>query len=261
MHPKPIELNGKPLGGNRFPAICAPLVARTPEALLAETRAVAAKKPDLLEWRVDFFEPITDVSAVVEMAGRIRQASSGIPVLFTRRSSAEGGQKISLSEEDVVGMYRAVAASGDVDMLDFEMSNDADHVRQIREMSRANGLKLILSFHDFSRTPAADFIAGRFAQAEALGADVAKVAVMPQGMEDVLTLLGATLQASKERGIPVVSMSMAGFGSVTRVCGWAFGSAMTFAIGHGSSAPGQMPIEDLTMAMQVLRQGFGSTSG
>jgi 3-dehydroquinate dehydratase-1 len=261
MHPKPIELNGKPLGGNRFPAICAPLVARTPEALLAETRAVAAKKPDLLEWRVDFFEHIADVSAVVEMAGLIRQASSGIPVLFTRRSITEGGQKISLSEEDVVAMYRAVAGSGDVDMLDFEMSNDADHVRQIREMSRANGLKLILSFHDFSSTPAADFIAERFAQAEALGADVAKVAVMPHGMEDVLTLLAATLRASKERGIPVVSMSMAGFGSVTRVCGWAFGSAMTFAIGHGSSAPGQMPIEDLTMAMQVLRQGFGASSG
>jgi len=256
MHPKHIELNGAPLGGSRFPAICAPLVARTPAALLAETRAVAAKKPDLLEWRVDFFEQIADTSAVVEMAGAMKQAANGIPILFTRRSSAEGGEKISLPEEEVVALYRAVAASGHVDMLDFEMSNDPDHVRQVREMSRANRLKLILSFHDFSRTPPAAFITGRFAQAEALGADVAKVAVMPTAMEDVLTLLAATLQASQERGIPVVSMSMAGFGSVTRLCGWAFGSAMTFAIGQGSSAPGQMPIEDLTRALEILRQGF-----
>jgi 3-dehydroquinate dehydratase I len=257
MQPKAIQLNGKPLGGARFPAICAPLVGRTRQALLAEVTAVAAKQPDLLEWRVDFYEGIADTAAVVELAAGIRQGANGIPVLFTRRSSREGGEPIALSEDAVVALYRAVCESGHIDLVDFEMSNEPAHVRQLREISRSRAIPLILSFHDFQRTPALDVLNQRFAQAEQLGADVAKVAVMPRGMEDVLTLLTATLQASQELGIPVVSMSMAGLGSLTRLCGGAFGSALTFAIGQSGSAPGQMPIEDLNAGLAILRRTGG----
>ena len=73
MQPKAIQVKGKPLGGGRFPAICAPLVGRTSQALLAEVAVVAAKQPDLLEWRVDFFEGIGGTAAVVDVAARIKQ--------------------------------------------------------------------------------------------------------------------------------------------------------------------------------------------
>jgi 3-dehydroquinate dehydratase-1 len=258
MQPKAITLNGKPLGGGRLPAVCAPLVGRTRDALLAEAAAVAAKKPDLLEWRVDFFEGIADAGGVAELAGRIRQAGAGIPLLFTCRSSREGGEPIPLSAEQVVGLHRAVCEGGNADFIDFEMGNGAAAVRQVREASRAGGAQLILSFHDFERTPTAEVLGQRFAQAEKMDADVAKVAVMPRDMQDVLTLLAATLRASGELAIPVVSMAMGGPGSITRLCGWAFGSAMTFAIGQGASAPGQLPIEDLERGLALLHKAFGS---
>lgn len=256
--PKAIELNGKPLGSGRFPAICAPLVGRTRDALLAEAAIVAAKQPDLLEWRVDFYEQMADTTAVIGLAREIKQAAKGIPLLFTRRSSKEGGEKIALSEEQVVSLYRALCESGQPDLVDFEMGNELAHVREVRDFSRAAGIKLILSFHDFQRTPAVDVLNQRFAKAQELGADVAKVAVMPRGMEDVLALLEATLQASQKLDIPVVSMSMAGMGSVTRLCGGAFGSAMSFAVGQSSSAPGQMPIEELDAGLAILRKAFGN---
>ena len=257
MQAKAIELNGKPAGSGRFPAVCAPLVGRTREKLLTEVAVVAAKKPDLLEWRVDFFDGIGDSAQVVELAMRIKQAAAGIPVLFTRRSSREGGEKIALAEEQVISLYQAVCASGHVDMVDYEMGNAPAQVGQVRNMARDHRVKLILSFHDFQRTPTLEFLAERFDQAQRLGADVAKVAVMPHGMEDVLTLLAATLQASQRLAIPVVSMSMGALGSVTRLCGWTFGSAMTFAVGESSSAPGQMPIADIDAGLAVLRKAFG----
>lgn len=91
-----------------------------------------------------------------------------------------------------------------------------------------------------------------------VGADIAKVAVMPRDMGDVLTLLTATLQSSRKLGIPVVSMSMGGQGTLTRLCGWAFGSAMTFAVGENSSAPGQLPVEDVEAGLAILRKALGS---
>jgi 3-dehydroquinate dehydratase I len=255
--PHAIALKRTPAGANPFPAICAPLVGRSAARLLEEVACVAAKKPDILEWRVDFFEGIADASAVTELAGRLNQLAGGIPILFTRRSSKEGGEPIPLPEDLVVALYRSVCASGHVDLIDFEMGNDPGHVREVREFSGAAGIQLVLSFHDFQRTPPLEFIADRFAQAQELGADVAKVAVMPQSMGDVLTLLTATLQASERSRIPVVSMSMGPFGGVTRVGGWTFGSAMTFAVGESSSAPGQMPIEDVAAGIALLRKALG----
>ncbi len=227
------------------------------EKLVAEAGVVAAKKPNLLEWRVDFFDAIADTAAVVECAARIKRAAGGIPILFTRRSSKEGGQMIALSEEEVVAMYRAVCASGHVEIVDFEMNNDEAHVGQLREFSQAANVQLILSFHDFERTPSMAELKQRFARADEFGADIAKVAVMPQNMNDVLTLLTATLQASEQLRIPVVSMAMGALGAVTRLCGWNFGSAMTFAVGESSSAPGQMPIEDIAAGVKMLRKALG----
>ena len=250
--PLPILLRGRPLAEGRLPAVCAPLVARTQTDLIAETRVVAAKGPDLLEWRVDFFEGIADTAQVLEAARALKDAAGGIPVLFTRRSTFEGGQSIPLEEAEVVALYEAVIASGTMDLVDYEMARDPAHIAAVRTLARQQGVGLVLSFHDFGATPADETLAAKFALAESLGADVAKLAVMPRDMQDVHRLLGATLAASREHGIPVVSMAMGGLGAVTRVAGGVYGSALTFAVGAAPSAPGQMPIADVRSALEVL---------
>jgi 3-dehydroquinate dehydratase-1 len=82
---------------------------------------------------------------------------------------------------------------------------------------------------------------------------VAKVAVMPQDPQDVLTLLAATHRASQRVNLPLISMSMGGLGALSRVVGWIYGSAATFAVGKGSSAPGQMSIEELRAMLATMR--------
>jgi 3-dehydroquinate dehydratase-1 len=253
---KPIELHGKPIAGGKFPVICTPLVGRTRDKVMAELQVVLAKKPDVLEWRVDYFEAIGKTDEVISLAKSIKQAAGEIPLLFTRRSSVEGGEKIALSEDQVVALYAAVCDSKSVDMVDFEMSNDPAHIRRLREVSKANDIKLVLSFHNFSYTPGLEALSQRFLQADQLGADIAKVAVMPRDLEDVLTLLMATLQASKKLKIPLISMSMGPYGSLTRLFGWTFGSALTFAVGASSSAPGQVPIEDLNTVLRILQKSI-----
>jgi len=255
--PRAIQLHGRPLGGDRYPAICAPLVGRTRERLLAEAAAVAARRPDLLEWRVDFFDGIGDIEGVVALAAEIKRAAGGLPLLFTRRSSREGGEPVALAEPQAVALCRAVCAGGAIEFIDYEMSSDPEHVRAVREAARAAGAQLVLSFHDFQGTPAREALRQRFALAEQLGADIAKIAVMPRGMDDVLTLLAATLEASGALKIPVISMAMGGAGAVTRLAGGLFGSALSFAVGEQASAPGQWPIDELETALALLRKASG----
>lgn len=254
---KPIELNGQPIAGGKFPLICTPLVGRTLDKILAELAVVLPKQPDVLEWRVDYFEAIGDTAAVIAAARAIKQAAGSIPVLFTRRSTLEGGEKIAINEAQVIAMYTAVCESRSIDLIDYEMANDAANIAQVRTAAKANGIKLVLSFHNFSYTPGLETLASKFLTADQLGADVAKVAVMPRDLDDVLTLLTATREASKKLRIPLISMSMGPYGAMTRLFGWTFGSALTFAVGASSSAPGQVPIEDLNTALAILQKSMG----
>ena len=246
-----LTLRGRPLGNGRLPAVCVPLVARTADAVLAEAVAAAAQGPDLLEWRVDFFEGIARTQDVVDLARRLRDAS-GLPLLFTCRSAREGGQPIALSEADVLALDLAVCQAGAADLVDVEMQAQETHIASVRAAAGAAGIPLVLSFHDFQRTPPADELLARFRQAHRLGADLAKVAVMPQSRADVLALLHATLQASESLPIAVAGMSMGPLGAVTRMAGGEFGSALTFGAGQAASAPGQLPVADLRAALAVL---------
>lgn len=258
MNPaKVIDIRGRKLGAET-PLICTPLVGRTRESVLGEAATVTAKKPDVIEWRVDFFAAIADTKAALETAEALRAAIGDTPLIFTRRSTKEGGQKIALDDAGVVRLYDAVGAAGLVDFLDFEMGNDADHVRQVQESARTHGVRTIFSYHNFADTPGEDFLVQRFLQAEKLGADVAKVAVMPRERMDVLRLLAATARAEAQARIPLISMSMGPLGAVTRMIGGVFGSSLSFAVGAASSAPGQIPIADLKTVYEVIRRARGT---
>ena len=253
---KPIELNGQAIAGGKFPLICTPLVGRTLDKLMTELDVVLPKKPDVLEWRVDFFEQIGDTAGVIAAASAIKSKAGEIPLLFTRRSTIEGGEKIALSEAQVIAMYAAVCESKSIDLIDYEMANDAANIVRVRDAAKANGIKLVLSFHNFSYTPGLETLAAKFLMADQLGADVAKVAVMPRDLDDVLTLLTATRDASKKLRIPLISMSMGPYGALTRMVGGVFGSSLTFAVGASSSAPGQVPIEDLNAVLAILQKSM-----
>jgi 3-dehydroquinate dehydratase-1 len=258
---KPIVLPGQTAATARMPIICTPLVGRTRDAVLAEVQRVVPKQPDLLEWRVDFFEGIGNHAEVIALATGIRKAAGGIPVLFIRRSIREGGEKIALDEAGVLAMYAAVMESRTIELIDYEMVNEPAHIAQVRAQSKASGIQLVLSFHNFQATPTQAELCAKFALAQSLGADIAKVAVMPQRMEDVLTVLSATLESSQKLAIPLISMSMGAYGSLTRLFGWTCGSAMSFAIGAAASAPGQVPIEDLNTVLEILHKSLTPKKG
>jgi 3-dehydroquinate dehydratase-1 len=242
------------LGGGALPAIIAPLVGKTRTDVLGEVAAIVPKRPDLLEWRIDFFQAIGDVPAVIDTALSIRAAAHGVPVLLTRRNASEGGQPLSIGEPAVVAMYRAACEAKCVELIDYELSNRPEDINALRAVSKENGIGLILSYHNFQATPDAATLDEKFAAAAALGADVGKVAVMPNGERDVLELLAATSRAREALDIPLISMSMGGVGSLSRIMGWAYGSAATFAVGKSSSAPGQIAVEDLRAALSITRR-------
>ena len=255
-HIKAIDARGRKLGGET-PLVCTPLVGRTRARVLAEAAKVLAQKPDLIEWRVDHFDAVGDTKAVLATAKELRALAGKLPLVFTCRSPRGGGERISLDDAAVVELLVAVSGSKLADFIDYEMENDPALVQRVRERTRADHVRLILSYHNFGYTPGVDFLVGRFLEAERLGADAALVSVMPRDRADVLTLLAATAQADDKARIPLISISMGPLGSVSRMVGGLFGSWLSFAVGASASAPGQIPIGDLVQVHDILRRTRG----
>ena len=81
--------------------------------------------------------------------------------------------------------------------------------------------------------------------------------VMMKGEKDVLTLLSATEEmASDYADRPIITMSMAGLGSISRIACEAFGSCLTFGSGAQASAPGQIGAEKLHQALQIVHDAL-----
>jgi len=251
-----VDTRGKKRDANT-PLVCTPLVGRTRERVLAEAASVLAKKPDVIEWRVDFFEAIDDTRAVLDTARALRAALGRTPLIFTRRSDREGGQRVAIDDAAVAELYHAVSASGLVQFVDFEMANDPALVRRVRESARAHDTRLILSYHNTGYTPGVDELVARYLEGERLGGDVAMVQVMPRDMEDVLTLLSATLRADAKARIPLIAIALGPLGAVSRMVGGLFGSGLSFAVGESASAPGQIPIGDLVTVLDIIRRTRG----
>ncbi|MBL8521787.1 MAG: type I 3-dehydroquinate dehydratase [Betaproteobacteria bacterium] len=236
----------------RRPLICVSLQGADADALVAEAAVVLPQRPDVIEWRADAFAGLADAAQVGVAARRLRQAVQGTPILFTRRSVAEGGMANVAGEPQVLAAYDAVLQGGWVDAIDVELSQADDTIRALRAQSRAAGVTAILSFHDFNATPPnADLIA-RAERAVAFGADAVKLATMPGSAADVLRLLEVTREIAGRGQVAVISMAMGALGRWSRMAGGLLGSAMTFAAGLQASAPGQPDIATLRAALDAL---------
>ena len=178
------------------------------------------KKPDLLEWRIDFFEAIGDTARVIETARAIRAAAAGIPVLLTRRNVTEGGQPIAIAEPQVVAMYVAACEARCVDLIDYELSNDAaDLAAPARGVGASTASRWSCRTTTSRTRPTRRRSTAKFARAQRARRGHRQGRGHAQGPADVLTLLAATWRASQALTIPLISMSMGGIGSLSRMIG------------------------------------------
>lgn len=246
-----VKLRDVVIGEGR-PKVCVSIMGRTSEDVINEALKVKMLPCDVMEWRVDYLEAGNDVNAVSSVLPKLREAIGNTPLIFTIRTSTEGGER-SYTLEEYKTINMAAIRSGYVDMVDVELCIGDEVVTALIDTAHEVGRYVIASNHDFRKTPSKSEIVERLMMMEEKGADVLKVAVMPQNQKDVLTLLGATREVSEERTRkPIVTISMSELGLISRVVGESFGSAMTFAAGSVASAPGQIPVDDLVVMLDTL---------
>lgn len=211
-------------------------VPLTDEALSEEVGRAASLGADIIELRVDQFK---DKSAehVLECIDLVH--SKGLKTILTVRIPQEGGAYV----ENRLEIFEAAAPVSDYTDLELTAREDILKVREFM----GNG-KLIVSFHDFERTPPLWLLKEVYREAKRFGAHIPKIAVMANSLDDVARLL---CLGNEEKGEKIL-IAMGELGSVSRIAAYAFGSVISYASLERSFAPGQIPLEE----MVKLRERF-----
>lgn len=242
--------------GSGIPKICLANVGKTKEEILTFAKSFKSQHMDVMELRIDWFEGVNDFAQVEDVLKEVTAVLDGTPLLFTFRTSKEGGEA-AISDEDYAELNIKAAQTGLVDLVDVEIFTGDEVVTKIIDGVHAAGAKVVASNHDFFKTPAKSDIIYRLRKMQDMGADIPKIAVMPTCTRDVITLLAATEEAKNDfMDRPIITMSMAGTGAISRLAGEVFGSALTFGSGGKSSAPGQIPSEDLYTVLQIINRSI-----
>ena len=242
--------------GAGIPKICVPIVGVTKEEILAQAKSLQSLPVDVVEWRIDWFENVFDFDSLKDTLTDLRAALGNLPLLMTFRTSKEGGEK-AIEPEAYAELNIRAAQTGLVDLVDVEVFTGDEIVSRIIREAHAAGVKVVASNHDFDKTPDKDDIVSRLRKMQDMDADIPKIAVMPRCKRDVLTLLAATEEmATDYADRPIITMSMAGTGVISRICGEVFGSALTFGAAGKASAPGQMGVQDLNTVLGLLHKAL-----
>lgn len=242
--------------GEGMPKICIPLTGTDREEIIKEAELVNQAPCQMAEWRADYMLEALKADKPKEQGEALRQVlrelrdSLSIPIIFTLRTKKEGGQA-DLSKSSYYFINKMIAESKMADFIDiqaFEGPEQVDEhaVRDFISCAHENGIRVLLSNHDFEKTPDLEEMLARFFVMQELGGDLMKLAVMPNSEEDVFCLLEVSaLLRDTYAEIPFIALSMGQLGASTRICGGEFGSVITFAAGKKASAPGQLDAETL----------------
>jgi 3-dehydroquinate dehydratase type I len=223
--------------------ICVPVMAESNrEAVRMMRRGFASA--DMVELRLDrIFRP--SLPALMNA----RQGS----LLVTNRRKEEGGF-FKGSERDRMNLL-AEAVNLGADYVDVEASTGKRWIGRLKAQIEGKGAvtRMIISYHDFQRTPSWDGLVRRLEACRAYGAHAVKIVTFANSAEDNLRVL-QLIPRSRAEGQSIIAFCMGPHGRISRLLAPLLGSLITYAsLRRGAeSALGQWTVTEMRKIMDLL---------
>ncbi len=250
---EPVTLNAQTQTAATAVKTIVPITAKTKEQALAQAQVIAnTADADLAEFRIDLLSFASDTKQVIALGHELKKILGNKPMIATIRTKNEGGQ-LEISDADYGKTYQAYLKNPFMDWLDVEMFRDQKVVSEIVQKAHQKKVLIVMSNHDFQKTPSQDEIEKRLLKQDQMGADVLKIAVMPKSKQDVFTLMNATLKVSQQTTKPLLTMSMGQLGTISRVATANMGGSYSFGMIGQASAPGQIDVTKLKQILQTVQ--------
>ena len=219
--------------------LCIPIVETTAEKALIAIKKVK-RWADLIELRVDYLKRVNPAPLL---------ESRQKPLIVTHRRKEEGGKYKGDERKRLSVLQEAIDLGSDY--IDIELATERSLLQGL--IRNKGGTQVILSFHDFQRTPSLKELQRLCGRMIRLGADVIKIVPHARTWEDNLTIL-SLIPYARERRQRIVAFCMGEKGNISRVFSPSLGAAWTYASLDRSraSASGQLTVGEMKEIWEMI---------
>jgi 3-dehydroquinate dehydratase-1 len=228
--------------------VCVPITEANVEDALASIKKAKESGADLVELRLDYIGELDDAK-IGDLIDSIE-----IPKIVTLRTEKDGGYWKG-EENDRINLILTCLSFG-AEYVDISDSTDIGWRYEISKACKDNDAKMIISHHNFEKTPPKQEMMDIIKNEFAAGANIAKIATMPKTIEDVANVL-SVIEEYKLKGKDVIGVAMGNLGKMSRIMGPQVGSFVTYAsLEKGKeSAAGQLTVKDTKTILKILEIG------
>jgi 3-dehydroquinate dehydratase type I len=222
------------------PKVCVSISSTDTPELLGRAQRAERLSADLVEVRLDKLRSYHGLGKIARAVER--------PIIGTNRPLSEKGS-FDRSEAERLKILM-LAVEGGFQYVDLELTTS--RLDRVIKAFREKGAKIILSHHDYFRTPDPAKLGSTLTQLQKFKPDVCKIVTTAQIPEDNLTVLG--LLKANHQNSPLVSFAMGQAGVWSRLLAPFYGAHFTYAsLEKGlETAPGQSTIAELRRIYEML---------
>ncbi|MDH3339866.1 MAG: type I 3-dehydroquinate dehydratase [Nitrosopumilus sp.] len=199
---------------------------------IKHTLKIALKKSDFVEVRFDFLK----IEQIPEALELIKKDLSR--VVCTLRPKTEGG-KFSGNEKERIAILKLIAEYSPF-LLDVEF-NTLKKNSQLTKYLKSTKTKLLVSWHDFKRTPKTVELKKKISQMSKFSSNV-KIVSTANSTDDAIRML--ELYSKKQKN-SLISFAMGDIGKISRVLCLYLGSPYTYVSLGKAVAPGQFSLDEI----------------
>ncbi|MGO9136511.1 MAG: shikimate dehydrogenase [Syntrophales bacterium] len=221
--------------------ICIPITGYSEEEAMLQIE-MSLSRAHLLELRMDLING--DLRTLME---RCRSSRRPVKILVTNRrreSSASGDMP---GEGERIAVLKEAVHLG-ADYVDVELYTPEALRKDVLAAASThdNRTRVIISHHDFSKTPSLKTLKSIFHDCVECGASVAKIVTLAKSPEDNLTVL-SLIPYARDRKNDIIAFCMGEQGRESRIMAPLLGSYFSFAsLKDGlASAPGQLTVSEM----------------
>lgn len=214
-------------------------VAETTPKKIQSTLSKALKKSDYAEVRFDFLKP----DQVPDALQLIQDSLSRC--ICTLRPKSEGG-RFDGSEQNRISILKMIAEYRPY-LLDLEFSTLAKN-KSLLEYVRRTGTEILVSWHDFRRTPGFSTLYSTMQKMKKISQNV-KIVTMAKSVSDATTVL--SLYRKQDSGL--IAFSMGDHGRISRILCMELGSPFTYVSLGKPVAPGQFSVDEVKSIIRLQK--------
>lgn len=200
-----------------------------------DATVIAIKNIVFAEIRLDLIEDLT-----FEGLEHIINANKSLIITFRSGKVDEALRILYLSRAIELG----------VKFIDIEIETEQKTSAEIIHKAKHFKTKVIMSYHNYEKTPSLNELLSKVVQSKKMGADFVKIATFINSPKENIILMNLLGQTNK-----TIVIGMGKKGKISRVMAFFFGSPFTFAsISEGKeTADGQLDYKSMECILRALQ--------